>query len=163
MLFRSSQDTKFASAFVALALTVVWRKIGALRQGVHFRRLTGSRTARSSHTALTRAYTRFLLGETSSLRGLWRRRLSNFLQRKVLVHLLLTQLSRLRVWQLQVATTRVANPPPQPTLDLMLQWREIRTALQRVLASRRILAKASLEMELLTASSCSYSHLSGAA
>ena len=81
---------------------------------------------------------------------------------KVLVHLLLTQLSRLRVWQLQVATTRVANPPPQPTLDLMLQWRGIRTALQRVPASRRILAKASLEMALRTAFPCSYSHLFGA-
>ena len=138
------------------------RKIGALRQGVHLRRLTGSRTACSSHTALTSAYTRSLLGETSSLRGLRRRRLSHFLQRKVLVHLLLTQPSRLRVWQPQVATTRVANPPPQPTLDLMLQWREIRTALQRVPASKRILAKASLEMELRTAFSCSCSHLLGA-
>ena len=146
-----------------LTLAFVRRKLGALRQGVHLRRITGSRTARSSHRGLVQTYTRLLLGQTHAPRRLRKRRLSHFMRRKVLVHLLLTRPSELRVWQVPVASTRVVHPPPQPTMELMLRWVEVRTAMGRVPTNKKSCARGILEAELRTAYSCSYSTLFGAA
>ena len=128
---RAARLAKFSTARsrCLVVRAFVERKMHSLGTGVRFDRISGSRTSRAQRLSHTRQAARYIRGEIGRNYGARRRR-SFFIERKVRMHLLITDPWSVVVWD-RLGATRVSLPTPPADLRAPRQCRNARKARDR--------------------------------
>ena len=128
---RAARLAKFSTARsrCLVVRAFVERKMHSLGTGVRFDRISGSRTSRAQRLSHTRQAARYIRGGIGRNYGARRRR-SFFIERKVRMHLLITDPWSVVVWD-RLGATRVSLPTPPADLRAPRQCRNARKARDR--------------------------------